>query len=36
MNYRIISIRNYPSYSARAIDWFASKWGIARSEYEEH
>jgi GNAT superfamily N-acetyltransferase len=31
----IISIRNCPMYSKRAIDWFASKWGIDRKEYEK-
>jgi len=33
--YKIISIRNYPSYAERAIDWFASKWSIDRKEYEK-
>lgn len=33
--YKIISIRNCPNYSERAIDWFASKWGIDRKEYEK-
>ena len=33
--YNIISIRNCPKYSERAIDWFASKWGIDRKEYEK-
>lgn len=35
MQYQIISIRNHPEYSERAIDWFASKWGIPREEYEK-
>lgn len=35
LNYNIISIRNCPQYSERAIDWFASKWGIDREEYEK-
>lgn len=35
MQYKIISIRNHPEYSECAIDWFASKWGIARKEYEK-
>ena len=33
--YKIISIKNCPEYSERAIDWFASKWGIDRKEYEK-
>jgi len=33
-NYYIISIRNCPNDAERAIDWFASKWGIPREEYE--
>jgi len=33
--YNIISIRNCPKYSERAINWFASKWGIDRKEYEK-
>lgn len=33
--YNIISIRSCPRYSERAIDWFASKWGIDRKEYEK-
>ena len=33
--YKIISIRSCPHYSERAIDWFASKWGIDRKEYEK-
>lgn len=33
--YKIISLRNCPRYSERAIDWFASKWGIDRKEYEK-
>ncbi|MEN6313954.1 MAG: GNAT family N-acetyltransferase [Clostridiaceae bacterium] len=33
--YKIISIRDNPEYSGRAIDWFASKWGIDRIEYEK-
>lgn len=32
--YNIISIRNCSKHSERAIDWFASKWGIDRKEYE--
>jgi tRNA (cmo5U34)-methyltransferase len=35
MQYEIISIRYRPEYSERAIDWFASKWGIDRAEYEK-
>ena len=35
MQYKIISIRNQPEYSERAIDWFASKWNIGRREYEK-
>ncbi len=35
MQYKIISIRYRPEYSERAIDWFASKWGIDRIEYEK-
>lgn len=35
MKYRILSIRDNPEYSERAIDWFASKWGIDRLEYEK-
>lgn len=35
MQYQIISIRRKPEYSERAIDWFASKWGIDRKEYEK-
>lgn len=35
MQYKIISIRSNPDYSERAIDWFASKWGIDRTEYEK-
>ena len=34
VNYRIISIKNNPGYSVRGIDWFASKFGIDRKEYE--
>lgn len=33
--YKIISIRNCPDYAERAIDWFHSKWGIDRKEYEK-
>lgn len=35
MQYKIISIRHHPEYSERAADWFSSKWGIDRSEYEK-
>ena len=35
LNYRIISIKDSPMYSERAIDWFTSKWGIERKEYEK-
>lgn len=35
MKCEIISIRNNPKYSEKAIDWFASKWGIDRTEYEK-
>ena len=34
MKCKIYSIRLIPEYKERAIDWFASKWGIARKEYE--
>jgi SAM-dependent methyltransferase len=33
--YNLISIRNAPDYAERGIDWFASKWGIDRKEYEK-
>jgi tRNA (cmo5U34)-methyltransferase len=33
--YGIISVRDYPGYSEQAINWFASKWGIDRREYEK-
>lgn len=33
--YKIISIKYCPEYSERASDWFASKWGIDRKEYEK-
>jgi N-acetylglutamate synthase-like GNAT family acetyltransferase len=33
--YNLISIRNSPEYAERGIDWFASKWGIDRKEYEK-
>lgn len=35
MQHRIISIRYNPKYTAIAIHWFASKWGIDRKEYEK-
>lgn len=35
MQYKIISVSYHPEYSERAIDWFASKWGIDRKEYEK-
>lgn len=34
MQYKIISIRDRHEYSGHAIDWFSSKWGIDRKEYE--
>lgn len=33
--YHIISIQDCPKYSKQAINWFASKWGIDRREYEK-
>jgi SAM-dependent methyltransferase/N-acetylglutamate synthase-like GNAT family acetyltransferase len=35
MQCEIISIRSNPGYAVRAIDWFSSKWGIDRKEYEK-
>jgi len=35
VKYKIISVRDNPEYAERATDWFASKWGIDRSEYEK-
>lgn len=35
MKTEIHSIRQIPEYRERAIDWFASKWGIDRKEYEK-
>lgn len=35
MQYKIISVRSNPEYAARAIDWFSSRWGIDRREYEK-
>ena len=32
--YRIISIREYPAYLDRAVDYFSSKWGVDRKIYE--
>ena len=33
--YQILSIKDIPHYCERAVDWFASKWGIEREEYEK-
>lgn len=35
MKTKLYSIRQIPEYRERAIDWFASKWGIDRAEYEK-
>lgn len=35
MQYKIISIKDNASYAQSAIDWFSSKWGIDRKEYEK-
>ena len=35
MIYRIVSIRDENELAEEAIDYFASKWGIDRSEYEK-
>jgi len=35
MKNKIISVKSNPAYTERAIDWFASKWGIDRKEYEK-
>ena len=35
MNISIISVREHPEYLDRAVDYFASKWGIDRKVYED-
>lgn len=34
-SFKIISVSENPYYSEKAVDWFSSKWGIERKEYEE-
>ncbi len=31
----IFCVADRPQFTQRAVDWFASKWGIARVEYEK-
>jgi GNAT superfamily N-acetyltransferase len=35
MSFKIISVREQPEYFERAVDYFASKWGIERKIYED-
>ena len=34
-NINIISVREYPEYLNRAVDYFSSKWGINRNIYQD-
>jgi len=35
INYKIIALRDNPSFAEQAVDWFASKFNIPRQEYEK-
>ena len=35
MNISIIAVREHPEYLDRAVDYFSSKWGVARSIYQD-
>lgn len=35
MNIQIISVREYPEYLEQAVDYFSSKWGVAKNIYQD-